>query len=76
MVSIFSTGKANNKSIKNFKDPKLKDFEKAVHQVLLNLAKRVAVMEREHQNLLLLMSLNAKVKVMQKKFVFQLQIHH
>ncbi len=42
MVSIFSTGKANNKEIKSFKDPKLKQFIKSVHQVMLNLAKRVA----------------------------------
>ncbi len=41
MVSIFSTGKANNKDIKNFKDPKLKQFIYSVHQVMLNLAKRV-----------------------------------
>jgi glutamate N-acetyltransferase/amino-acid N-acetyltransferase len=42
MVSIFSTGKANNKEIKSLKDPKLKQFIKCVHQVMLNLAKRVA----------------------------------
>ena len=42
MVSIFSTGKANNKEIKSFKDPKLKQFINGVHQVMLNLAKRVA----------------------------------
>ena len=42
MVSIFSTGKAKNKEIKSFKDPKLKQFIESVHQVMLNLAKRVA----------------------------------
>ncbi len=42
MVSIFSTCKANNKEIKSYKDPKLKQFIKSVHQVMLNLAKRVA----------------------------------
>jgi len=42
MVSIFSTSMARHNSIKNFKDPKLKEFEKALHSVLLNLAKRVA----------------------------------
>ncbi len=41
MVSIFSTNKANNTKIKNANDPKLKNFDKAVHDVLLNLAKRV-----------------------------------
>ena len=42
MVSIFATGKANNKEVKSLKDPKLKQFIKSVHQVMLNLAKRVA----------------------------------
>ena len=42
MVSIFATGKANNKEVKSLKDPKLNQFIKSVHQVMLNLAKRVA----------------------------------
>ena len=42
MVSIFSTNKANNSKITNFNDLKLKDFRNSVHDVLLNLAKRVA----------------------------------
>ena len=41
MVSIFSTNKANNPMIKNYKDPRLKNFNNSVHEVLLNLAKRV-----------------------------------
>ena len=42
MVSIFSTGKAKNSEIKNINDSKIKDFDIALHSVLLNLAKRVA----------------------------------
>jgi len=42
MVSIFATNKANNSEIKSYKDKKLKDFKESVHEVLLNLAKRVA----------------------------------
>ncbi len=42
MVSIFSTNKARNSIIKNYKDPKLRNFNNSVHEVLLNLAKRVA----------------------------------
>ena len=42
MVSIFSTNKANNPNIINFNDTKLKNFRKSVHDVMLNLAKRVA----------------------------------
>ena len=41
MVSIFSTGKVNNLNIKNIKDKKIFSFDKALHSVLLNLAKRV-----------------------------------
>ena len=41
MVTIFSTGKAKNKSVNNINDIKLKDFDLALNNVLLNLAKRV-----------------------------------
>ena len=42
MVTIFSTNTVNNPEIKNSRDPRLKNFIKSVHDVLLNLAKRVA----------------------------------
>ena len=42
MVSIFATNKANNSEIKSHKENKLYDFKASVHEVLLNLAKRVA----------------------------------
>ncbi len=42
MVSIFSTGYANNREIKSFKDKNLNDFEKSLNNVLKNLAKSVA----------------------------------
>jgi len=41
MITIFSTGTSKNKYIKNINDPKLKEFDKGVNSVLLNLAKRV-----------------------------------
>tara|TARA_Y100000741_G_scaffold199194_1_gene151535 strand:+ start:504 stop:1805 length:1302 start_codon:yes stop_codon:yes gene_type:complete len=41
MVSIFSTNKANNSCIKDFRDSKLTNFRLSVQDVLLNLAKRV-----------------------------------
>ena len=41
MISIFSTGKANNQKILNFTDKKLKEFDISLNKVLLNLAKRV-----------------------------------
>ena len=41
MVSIFSTGKVKNPIINNIKDPQIKNFDKALHAVLLNLSKRI-----------------------------------
>ena len=41
MISIFSTGKANNQEILSFTDKKLNDFDISLNKVLLNLAKRV-----------------------------------
>ena len=41
MVSIFSTGKANNSIINNINDKKISNFDKALHSVLLNLSKRI-----------------------------------
>ena len=41
MVCIFSTGRAKHSKITNINDDKIKDFELALNNVLLNLAKRV-----------------------------------
>ena len=43
MVAIFATGKAKNSKIYNVLDPKLIDFEKALHRLCLNLAKQIVV---------------------------------
>ena len=43
MVGIFATGKAKNSKIYNVLDPKLIDFEKALHRLCLNLAKQIVV---------------------------------
>jgi len=43
MVAIFATGKAKNSKIYNVLDPKLLDFEKALHRLTLNLAKQIVV---------------------------------
>ena len=43
MVGIFATGKAKNSKIYNVLDPKLQDFEKALHNLCLNLAKQIVV---------------------------------
>ena len=41
MASIFATNKVQNPQIKNINDNKIKKFDKALNNVLLNLAKRV-----------------------------------
>ena len=43
MVGIFATGKSKNSKIYNVLDPKLQDFEKALHRLCLNLAKQIVV---------------------------------
>ncbi len=43
MVSLFATGKAKNSKIYNVLDPKLVEFEKALHRLCLNLAKQIVV---------------------------------
>jgi len=43
MVAIFATGKAKNSKIYNVLDPKLQDFEKALHRLALNLSKQIVV---------------------------------
>jgi glutamate N-acetyltransferase / amino-acid N-acetyltransferase len=43
MVGLFATGKAKNSKIYNVLDPKLQDFEKALHRVCLNLSKQIVV---------------------------------
>jgi len=43
MVGIFATGKAKNSRIYNVLDPKIVEFEKALHRLCLNLAKQIIV---------------------------------
>ena len=43
MVVIFATNKAKNSKIYNVLDPKLQEFEKALHRLCLNLAKQIVV---------------------------------
>jgi len=43
MVAIFATGKAKNSKIYNVLDPKLQEFEKALHRLSLNLSKQIVV---------------------------------
>ena len=42
-VMIFATSKVKNSKIYNVLDPKLKGFEKALHNVMLNLSKQIVI---------------------------------
>ena len=41
MLTFFSTGKVNNPNIENILDPRLTDFEKKLHNVMLNLSLQI-----------------------------------
>jgi len=72
MVSIFSTGEANNKSITNIKDSKIKDFDNSLHIVLLNLAKRVAADGEGASKFITVKVINSKTKEDAKKIAFSI----
>lgn len=42
-VMLFATGKVKNAKIYNILDPRLKKFEKALHNVMLNLSKQIVI---------------------------------
>ena len=72
MVSIFATGKANNKEVKSLKDPKLKQFVKSVHQVMLNLAKRVASDGEGATKFVTINCINSKTELDAKNICFSI----
>jgi len=72
MVSIFSTGKVKNSKIININDPKIKEFDIALHAVLLNLAKRVAA-DGEGASKFITISVNgSKTQEEAKKIAFSI----
>ena len=72
MVSIFATNKANNTEIKSHKDKKLYDFKFSVHEVLLNLAKRVAADGEGASKFVTINCKNAKTIADAKKICFSI----
>ena len=72
MVSIFSTARAKNKIIKNINDTMIKDFDNSLHEVLLNLAKRV-VADGEGASKFVTIKVNsAKTREDAKKIAFSI----
>jgi len=72
MVSIFSTGAAKNSKIKNINDPKLEEFDLALHSTLLNLAKRVAADGEGASKFITVQVNNAKTQEDAKKVAFSI----
>jgi glutamate N-acetyltransferase/amino-acid N-acetyltransferase len=70
MVSFFATKKIKHAKITNVNDDKLKDFDKSLHSVLLNLAKRVAADGEGASKFVTVNVFNAKTFYDAKKIAF------
>ena len=72
MVSIFSTAMAKNSMIQNINDPKLKEFNNALHSVLLNLAKRIIADGEGASKFITIVVNNSKTQEEAKKIAFSI----
>ena len=72
MVGIFSTGSAKNSKIYNVLDPKLKNFEKSLHNVMLNLSKQIVADGEGAQKFITVNILKAKTAQGAKKIAFSI----
>jgi len=72
MVAVFATGKAKNSKIYNVLDPKLQEFEKALHRLSLNLAKQIVVDGEGAKKFITVNVIGAKTNVMAKNVAFSI----
>ena len=72
MVSIFSTGKARNSNINDINDEKIKNFDKALHSVLLNLSKRIVADGEGASKFITINIINSKNDKDAKKIAFSI----
>ena len=72
MVSLFSTNKAKNTKIKDFRDSKLKNFRQSLNEVLLNLAKRIAADGEGASKFISIKCKNTKTEDDAKKICFSI----
>ena len=72
MVGIFATGAAKNKIINTLNDERIDAFEKSLHSVLLNLAKRVTADGEGASKFISVMVENAKTESDAKKIAFSI----
>ena len=73
MVSIFSTKKIKHPKIKSANDDKLQEFDKKLHSVLLNLAKRIAADGEGASKFVSVNVLNAKTFIDAKNIAFSIE---
>ena len=69
-VILFSTGAVNNPKIYNVLDPKLKEFENALHEVMLNLAKQIVADGEGAKKFITVNVVNARSVLMAKNIAF------
>ncbi len=72
MVSIFSTNKVQNSEIKKFNDKRISGFSRAVHEVLLNLAKQVVSDGEGSSKLISVNCINCKSEKNAKNISFKI----
>ena len=72
MVAIFATGKAKNYKVYNVLDPKLLDFEKALHRLALNLAKQIVVDGEGAKKFVTVQVIGARSLIMAKNIGFSI----
>ena len=72
MVSIFATGEAKNAIINNISDERIKNFDKSLHNLLLNLAKRVTADGEGASKFISIHVENAKTEKDAKKIAFSI----
>ena len=72
MVAIFATGKAKNSKIYNILDPKLQEFEKALHRLCLNLSKQIVVDGEGAKKFITINVIGARSSSMAKKIGFSI----
>ena len=72
MITIFSTSKAKHSKISNFSDQRLKYFDEALKNVLLNLAKRVVADGEGASKFITIKILKSKTEYEAKKIAFSI----
>ena len=71
-VFLFSTGKVKHGKIYNVLDPKLQDFEKALHRLCLNLAKQIVVDGEGASKFITVNVIGARSAIMAKNIAFSI----